>query len=182
MKKLIQQYAKDLTAGRLATGFEHSYRVYNLARRIGAGTEYDDEVLHAACFLHDIMAGADHPESSAEKARAILQETGFFPAKIASVVTAIRTHMPEGGAESVEARLLHDANLLDTLGAVGVTRLAIAALFCYHAKTMEELFALLKRWLGYADSFFFPAGAKMARKKARFMKLALEELERELIL
>ena len=32
MKKLIQQYAKDLTAGRLASGYEHSFRVYHLAR------------------------------------------------------------------------------------------------------------------------------------------------------
>ena len=35
VRKLIVQYVKDLTAGRLASGFEHSYRVYHLAREIG---------------------------------------------------------------------------------------------------------------------------------------------------
>ena len=46
MRKLIQQYAKDLTAGRLASGYEHSYRIYQLARKIGEGMDYDDEVLY----------------------------------------------------------------------------------------------------------------------------------------
>ena len=50
MRKLIQQYAKDLTAGRLASGYEHSYRIYQLARKIGEGMDFDDEVLHA--MLH----------------------------------------------------------------------------------------------------------------------------------
>ena len=54
VRKLIVQYVKDLTAGRLASGFEHSYRVYHLAREIGEGEPYDDDVLHAACFLHNV--------------------------------------------------------------------------------------------------------------------------------
>ena len=72
MKKLIQQYAKDLTAGRLASGYEHSFRVYHLSREIGDDMEYEDDILHASCFLHDIQMALGHPQSSAEKARAIL--------------------------------------------------------------------------------------------------------------
>jgi hypothetical protein len=95
MRKLIQQYAKDLTAGRLASGYEHSYRLYRLARQIGESLDYyDDEILHAACFLHDLDITARHPEASAEKARAILEETGFTPGKIQAVYVAILNHMP----------------------------------------------------------------------------------------
>ena len=60
MRKLIQQYAKDLTAGRLASGYEHSYRIYQLARKIGERMEYDDEVCyHATRKLYDLSRGHD---------------------------------------------------------------------------------------------------------------------------
>ncbi len=43
MRKLIQQYAKDLTAGRLASGYENSYSIYQLARKIREGLDYDND-------------------------------------------------------------------------------------------------------------------------------------------
>ncbi|MBN1837051.1 MAG: HD domain-containing protein [Spirochaetales bacterium] len=184
MRKLIQQYAKDLTAGRLASGYEHSYRLYHLARHIGEGIEYDDEVLHAACFLHDVELAARRPELSAEKARAILQETGFTPAKIQAVYQAILEHMPgeEREEASPETKLLHDANLLDTLGAVGFARLSIGSFFWFHHKTMQEVLALLRQWRGYADRFYFSASRELAARKVEFLDLAVEQLAGELSL
>jgi len=188
MRKLIQQYAKDLTVGRLASGYEHSYRIYQLARRIGEGMEYDDEVLHAACFLHDIEMSSGHPTSSAEKARAILGETGFAPGKIETVYLAILYHMPgeEGAAPeeelSIEGKLLHDANLLETLGAIGLIRLSIGSLFWHHLKTMGEVIELLKRWREYAETFFFPKARRLARKRVEFLDQAIARFEEELAL
>jgi HD superfamily phosphodiesterase len=182
MRKLIQQYAKDLTAGRLASGYEHSYRIYLLARKIGEGMEYDDETLHAACFLHDVEMSSGHPQSSAEKARAILRETGFAPGKIDSVYEAILNHMPGSEKEelSTECKLLHDANLLETIGAVGFARLAIGSFFWHHLKTMRDVIDLLKSWLKYADNLYFQKSRKLAKKKIEFLDLAISEYEREL--
>jgi uncharacterized protein len=186
MRKLIQQYAKDLTAGRLASGYEHSYRIYQLARKIAEGMEYDDEVLHAACFLHDIEMSSGHPASSAEKARAILGETGFSPGKIDAVYQAILYHMPgeEGGVSGEEAategKLLHDANLLETLGAIGLIRLSIGSFFWHHLKTLEEVVQLLKRWRGYAGTFYFPVAKRLARKRIEFLDQAISSFEQEL--
>lgn len=186
MRKLIQQYAKDLTAGRLASGYEHSYRVYQLARKIGEEMDYDDEVLHAACFLHDIQMSTGHPESSAEKARAILGETGFTPGKIEAVYQAIAHHMPtaerlEAGKRlSVEGKLLHDANLLETLGAVGLIRLSIGSFLWHHLKTMDEVIDLMKRWRGYASELHFPKSRELATKKIEFLDQAISCFEQEL--
>jgi hypothetical protein len=186
MRKLVQQYAKDLTAGRLASGYEHSYRIYQLARKIGENMDYDDEVLHAACFLHDIEMSSGHPASSAEKARAILGETGFTPGKIESVYEAILHHMPgepeEGLDEglSLEARLLHDANLLETIGAIGLVRLSIGSFFWHHLKTMGEVIELLKRWRGYAESFYFSKSRKLAGERIEFLDRAISRFEEEL--
>lgn len=180
MHKLIQQYAKDLTAGRLASGYEHSYRVYHLARRIGEGMDYDDEVLHAACFLHDTEMSQGHPRSSAEKAKAILQETGFASAKIERVYHCVLNHMPGGGEESLEGQLLHDANLLDSLGAIGAARLSIGSLSWYRYNTMEEVMKLWQYWLSRAESFYFDKSRELAREKVEFMRLAVQQLAREL--
>ena len=185
MRKLIQQYAKDLTAGRLASGYEHSYRIYQLARKIGEGVDYDDEVLHAACFLHDIEMSSGHPASSAEKARAILGETGFAPGKIDAVYQAILGHMPdeEGGLTqelSVEGKLLHDANLLESVGAVGLVRLSIGSFFWHHLKTMGQVIDLLKRWRSYAESFYFTKSRRLVTKRIEFLDSAIRRLEEEL--
>jgi uncharacterized protein len=184
MRKLIQQYAKDLTAGRLASGYEHSYRIYRLARKIGEGMEYDDEVLHAACFLHDIDMSSGHPDGSAEKARVILGETGFTPGKIETVYRAILYHMPGGSGEepSIEGKLLHDANLLETLGAIGLIRLSIGSFFWHHLETMGEVIELLKHWRGYAETFFFPKAKRLAKKRIEFLDLAISSSEKELTL
>ncbi|MBA7674859.1 hypothetical protein ES703_83084 [subsurface metagenome] len=179
MKKLIQQYAKDLAAGRLASGYEHSYRIYHLAREIGEGMEYDDEILHAACFLHDIEMTFERSQRSAEKAKAILQETGFTPGKINQVYSAILNHMPESKADCPEGKLLHDANLLDTLGAIGFARLSIGSFFWHHYTTMDDVIGLLKRWLGYAEHFYFPKSSELAKEKIAFLKLALAQFDKE---
>jgi uncharacterized protein len=184
VRKLIHQYAKDLTAGRLASGYEHAYRVYHLARRIGEGVDYDDDVLHAACFLHDVDIAAGHPDGSAAKARAILEETGFAPGKISAVCTAILRHLPgeEREEEAMETKLLHDSNLLDTLGALGFARLAIGSFSWYHYKTIEELLALMERWRGYAELFYLPRSRELAQQKIRFLDLAIRQLGEELAL
>jgi uncharacterized protein len=180
MKNVIQQYAKDMTAGRLASGYEHSYRLYHLAREIGEGMDYDDDVLHAACFLHDIERMVDHPRGSSEKAKVILMETGFPAGRIAQVSEAILTHMPGGDPGSVEGKLLHDANLLDSIGAVGFARLSIGAFFWYHHKSLEAVIAMLDEELAHADHLIFPRSREMAKGKKAFLKKAIAQFRDEL--
>ncbi len=177
---MIQQYAKDLGAGRLASGYEHSFRVYHLTREIGEGLDYDDDVLHAACFLHDVEMSVGHPRSSADKAEAILRETGFEPDKIPLVTEAILNHMPNGKPASVEAKLLFDANLLDSIGAVGFARLTVGGFIWYHYKTMREIADYVGRELSQIDRLNFPRSREMAKDKIAFTKAALEQFEREL--
>ena len=87
-KELIYQYVKQFTAGRIASGFSHSHRVYHIARELGVDN-YDEEILHAACYLHDTVIGYDSHTKSAEKAEQILREVGFPATKIDQVVEAI---------------------------------------------------------------------------------------------
>jgi len=116
-----------------AWGTSHSRRDYEVARALADSDHlaYDDDVLYAAAYLHDMAgfapwakAGVDHQDRGAELMDSVLTGVGFPRDKIARVAAAIRTHMPDRDPGSaVESRLLHDADALDWLGAIGIARL-----------------------------------------------------------
>jgi uncharacterized protein len=115
--------------------FSHQPRLYLLARRVADGQPYDDDVLYAAAWLHDLGVFIDHrPEDptalatwdnvayACRQAPQILRQFGFPEAKIPAVVDAIRAHLPSGRPTSFEGTLLRDADLLEQLGAIAILR------------------------------------------------------------
>jgi uncharacterized protein len=116
-----------------AWGYSHSVRDYTLAKELAEADHatFDDDVLFAAAYLHDMAAfapwdrekeGIDHADEGARVVDAILTGTGFPSAKIDAVRSAIRTHMFDRTPVGSEALYLHDADALDWLGAIGVAR------------------------------------------------------------
>jgi HD superfamily phosphodiesterase len=179
VRKIILQYAKDMTAGRLARGFDHCNRVYHLAKQLE--DRYDDEVLFAASFLHDIIPSEPHQLQSAERAEAVLHEVGFKPEKIAMVKEAILNHIPEGNPVSKEGKMLHDADLLDSLGITGITRLAIGAFFWKGAKSLLEVLKLIREYKIRAERhLILQKSRSLASARLRSMERALDQLEKEI--
>jgi len=179
VRKIILQYAKDMCAGRLARGFDHCNRVYHLAKQLE--DHYDDDILCAAAFLHDIILTEPHQLQSAEKAESVLHEVGFCPSKITQVKEAIMNHIPEGNPTFKEAVMLHDADILDSLGMAGITRLAIGAFFWKGAKSLSEVLNLLKEYRERAaNHLILPKSKQIAREKIAFMDEAFKQLEKEI--
>jgi HD superfamily phosphodiesterase len=179
MQNIIIQYAKDMCAGRLARGFDHVNRVYHLAKHLE--DDYDDEVLLAATYLHDIILTEPHQLQSAEKAEAVLHEVGFEPGKIIQVKEAILNHIPEGDPKTTESKMLHDADILDSLGMSGIARLAIGAFFWRGAKNLVDVLRHIREYKERAEShLILDRSRQLAREKIEFMEKALDQLEKEL--
>jgi len=126
----VEEAAGYYSENDTAHGFDHVVRVWRLAMRIGKEEGADLEVLQAAALLHDVgrpaeqATGACHAEVSAAMAREILGARGIPAARIDAVADAIARHRYRGDLppESLEARVLFDADKLDAIGAIGVAR------------------------------------------------------------
>ncbi|HEY7980919.1 MAG TPA: HD domain-containing protein [Candidatus Eremiobacteraceae bacterium] len=116
-----------------AWGWQHCERNYQVAMRLakGDGLTVDRDVLFAASFLHDMAAfppyakaGMEHGDRAAQTSEAVLREAGFPMRKFAAVQAAERGHMYYSNPGALpEAIVLHDADSLDFLGAIGAARL-----------------------------------------------------------
>ena len=112
--------------------WDHTERVLRLCLRIGRKEKADLTVLEFAAVLHDIgRADEDrtngrvcHAEAGARRAGAILEKHGLAAETIARVVHCIETHRYRKALrpETIEARVLFDADKLDSIGAVGIGR------------------------------------------------------------
>lgn len=121
--------------------FDHVLRVYRLAARLAEAEGADLEIVCAAALLHDSCGSApggtgnlraEHHLTSAVFAGQVLAEKGWPPDQIQAVQHCIRAHRyrnQEEKPETLEAKVLFDADKLDVLGAVGAARtIAYAAL------------------------------------------------------
>ena len=111
---------------------DHTERVYKLCLKIGRKERADLGILRLAALLHDIGREEEdrsqgricHGKSGAARAKAILERHGCDPGTVRAVVHCIGAHRFRRGAEpaTLEARVLFDADKLDSIGAVGVGR------------------------------------------------------------
>lgn len=118
----------------------HFKRVWATAQYINReeGGPADDLILLAAAYFHDLVSlPKNHPERaaasrlSAERTVFLLQERwpNFPQEKIEGVRHAIHAHSFSArvAAETVEAKILQDADRMEALGAIGLARVFYTA-------------------------------------------------------
>ena len=129
----IEAGARELMKEALPShGWDHVERVRRLARRIGAAEGADETVVELAAILHDTGRLEEdrskgeicHAQVSEKIAREILTGEGFGNTLIDKVCHCILTHRfrKERTPETVEAKVLFDADKLDSIGATGIAR------------------------------------------------------------
>lgn len=193
--------------------FDHILRVLAMAERLARAEGADLEIVRAAALLHDASGsrpGAQlengdasrvtHHLASAEFARQVLSEEGWPKDRVEAVLHCIRAHRFRDNSEppqTLEAKVIFDADKLDVLGAIGAMRcVAYAALDGQplhaepsprflasgepepgepHSPYHEFLFKLSK----IKDRMHTPTAQRIAQERHRYLEAFYEQLRRE---
>ncbi len=173
--------------------FSHQVRLYRLAKGLAEGKPYDDDVLFAAAWMHDLgvfighrpegtaaLAAWDHVAYAASEVPKVLERLGFPSGKIPAVIEVIRTHLPSARPGSFEGVLLRDADILEQLGAVGALRTVSKVGRDTRFARFSDALALLRRNLEQLPGQLQLAAARKAaepRLKSLAAFLAAAEAE-----
>ncbi len=188
-------------------GFDHVLRVYRLAESIGTRENADLEIVRTAVLLHDVEGDptqhkrADHHHAAAEFAATTLNGKGWEAGRIEAVQHCIRSHRfrkREEPPQTIEAKVVFDADKLDAIGAIGVVRAVayatragqklfgpvsdqfmktgVLAEVEHHTPYHEYIFKLSK----IKDRLYTPTGREIAEKRnalmANFFSTLLDEV------
>ena len=204
MYRLIEDYMLSCMEDS-AHDKEHIYRVLYNALEIAKEEEnIDYDVLITACLLHDIGRKEQFADPSlchamvgGEKAYRFLTDHGFDAVFAEKIRHCIQTHRFRKAMrpESIEAKILFDADKLDVTGAVGIARTLMykgdMAEPIYHVLPDGEIsdgtqdtsssffreykFKLEKLY----DRFYTAGGMKLARQRQGIASAFYESLYRE---
>ena len=176
-----------------ADKFSHQPRLYQLATLLAENQSFDDDVLHAAAWMHDVGVFIGHrPENSAALAAwdhiayavmevpKLLRQFGFPAEKIPAVIEVIRTHLPSTKPTSFEGTLLRDADILEQLGAIGILRTVSKVgrdtRFVRFADALHVLRRNAEQWPALLE---LEAARRLAEPRVKSMKAFLEAVEAE---
>ena len=132
--------------------YDHIVRVLALADTLQAHEGGDLPTIWAAVAFHDAgqererRHGGDHALIGADMAAQWLTGTIFPQQTIPTVQQAIREHRMTGNRfpQSLEGRILYDADKIDCLGAIGIGRL-----YCITGRYNQKIYSSLPEDIAY---------------------------------
>ena len=128
---LIKTEIKKIMHNDSAHDFDHIMRVYKNAQQIIKKEKVNEKLVLSAVLLHDIVSfpksdkrSKNSSIESAKKAKTILKKYDFTSDEITIVCDAISEHSfsQKKIPNTIEGKILQDADRLDALGAIGIAR------------------------------------------------------------
>jgi uncharacterized protein len=204
LQALCLDYLSEVMAADPAHDISHIQRVVQNTLRLTQAENGNPAITIPAAWLHDCVSVAkDSPlrkQASALAADEAVRflETINYPAELlAPIHHAIQAHSFSANieTETLEARIVQDADRLEAVGAIGITRCFLTggsmgtALYDPndpfaenrtpddHRYTLDHFYCKL---LGLADTMKTKAGGKEAAKRTDYMKAFLQQLGSEI--
>jgi uncharacterized protein len=201
---LLQKQVQKLTNNDPAHDFNHIMRVYKNAQKLCKKEKANEKLVLSAVLLHDIIS---YPKSdkrsklssqkSSEEAKKILKKFNFTSEEIQIVSDAIRDHSFSRGKipNTIEGKILQDADRLDAIGAIGIARVfAVSGSekrpfyskddpFCKNHIPDDSIWALdhfYKKLLKIESLMNTKSGKSEAKKRTKVLKGFLLDLKREI--
>lgn len=201
----LHRTAEECCAGTgPAHDFLHVRRVIGNARHIAAAEGARLEIVVPAALLHELFNyPKDHPQSHlsgdvcAEHAATVLREAGCPETLIEPICYCIRVHPFSRGIlpETLEGRVLQDADRLDAIGAVGVARCFATCAemgrpfydpddpFCASRPPDDKLWGVdhfYRKLLRIPDGLHTATARQLAAARVEFMQAFLSRLGAEI--
>lgn len=132
VEKVRQIMFERLADSKGSHDFDHTERVYNMAIHLAKAEGADLEIIELSALLHDIArkeedesnGSINHALKGAEIAREVLLELEVSESKIDRICECIARHRfrDDNNPETLEEKIIFDADKLDSIGAVGLGR------------------------------------------------------------
>ncbi len=190
LKEISKIAKKYMDKNDIAHGWDHVQRVYNLCVKIGEKEGADMEVLKLAALLHDVGIYEDRKNHEIVSSR-IAEKLLSDYEKREKVVYCIKNHRFSKGkkVDTLEAKILQDADRLDVLGAMGIVRTMVYT-GCKNrpvhipGKEISDVYTgesdtainhFYEKLLKIKDSLNTNTAIRMAEERDKYMRDFLEE-------
>ena len=127
----LRQDVEKMMKNDPAHDFDHIMRVYKNAEKLCRKEQVQPKLVLAAALLHDIVSYAKSDKrsknastESAKKAKTMLKKYDYSNDEIVIITYAIRDHSfsKQKTPQTIEGKILQDADRLDAIGAIGIAR------------------------------------------------------------
>jgi len=171
-------------------GFKHVERVHNLCVEIGTALNANLLTIKIAALLHDVGRiyekkndAKNHAEISAEMAEKFFQKTNFNIAidNIENIIHSIRAHSFSNNInpETLEAKILSDADKLDALGAIGLYRTIIYSFKLKNGGIEKVIEHLEKKIIKLKDRMYLDISKEIAKERQKIILDFYYEIKKE---
>ena len=200
----LKNEVMEIMQNDVAHDFEHVMRVYKNAQNLCKKEKSNEKLVLSAVLLHDIVSyqksdkrSKNSSIQSAKKSKQILKKYNLSKEEIVIITDAIRDHSFSQNKvpDTIEGKILQDADRLDALGAIGIARVFTTGgslnrpLYNTVDPFCENRFPDDKTWT--VDHFFkkllklesmmnTKSGKLEAKKRTKVLKLFLAQLKQEL--
>ena len=152
-----------------AHDFSHIKRVIKLCRKLAASEKCDMNLLLVSAYFHGVL------DKEAE-IRRFLESISYSNDFINKVITTVRNSTSVSKPKTIEEKILHDANLLDALGAIGIARSFTKG--GYEKQTLNETLKILEK--NMKRKLLMPKAETLANERRKFMEKFIKKLKEEL--
>lgn len=205
LKNKLIEIVREKQSSDPSHDINHVLRVLKMAEAIGRKEKADMDIVVAAVLFHDVISYEKNDpknkfstEESAQYAKDILKKIPEYPSeKIEKVCQCIELCSFSKGimAQSVEAKVLQDADMLEATGAISICRTFASSgrmtrpffsaedPFCERRVPDDKKYALdlfFTRLLVVESRMQTDFGKKEAKKRTVFLRKFLKELGTEL--
>lgn len=184
--ELAEAFAARHLADLPVFGMRYLANVKSVSDKISTGLNHNSELLYTSIFLYNLGIGQaityrqDAQQTSLTLAKKFLETNNFKAREIEQILHCIKEHPLKGRPRTNEAKILHDADLLERIGSFGI--LGSVYLAGAKGKSLKETLSELKQMSELLDiSFYTRKARELAKERTSNFRSFLESLDKELL-